>query len=114
MNKVLSRAIFIIGWLLSPLTWWNDTFVNLPLAYLCASVYHLVFPGDFAAYLVASYWFTNILGIAMLYIGARDLFIREFRKEKRLSWILTIIAYSLLVVVLARAGIVRPFVWTIR
>jgi len=34
------RAVFLIvvGWILSPLTFWNDAVVNIPITYLCASV----------------------------------------------------------------------------
>jgi hypothetical protein len=106
--------IFWIGWLLSPFTWWNDGFVNLPLAYVLATCYHYVFQGNFIAGLLVSYWLTNVIGLLMIYFGARDLFIKEFTKEKRVSWVLTVVVYSIVVTVLSLKGIVRPFLWKIR
>jgi hypothetical protein len=34
--RVKSFLVAIIGFILSPLSWWNDLFVNIPLAYLFA------------------------------------------------------------------------------
>ena len=114
MNKVGSRILFIIGWLLSPLTWWNDAFVNVPLAYVLADFSDNFLPGDFTVYLLVYYWLTNIIGVIMLAIGAWDIFVKEFSKEKWLSWIVAIIVYSIILAVLSQKGIVEPFIWTRR
>lgn len=29
-RRLFKAFIFFIGWILSPLTWWNDAFVNMP------------------------------------------------------------------------------------
>lgn len=34
--KIKSFFIAVVGFVLSPLSWWNDLFVNIPLAYLFA------------------------------------------------------------------------------
>ena len=40
-RRIGAGIVAVIGYLLSPLSWWNDTFVNLPLAYLFASLVSL-------------------------------------------------------------------------
>lgn len=48
MLKRMSHAvIFFIGWILSPLTWWNAQFVNIPLSYLLANLLFYIFPLHF-------------------------------------------------------------------
>ena len=73
MNSGLKRATFFLGWLLSPLTSWNDAFVNIPLAYILSVVFVKAFHTDFVITLLGAYWFTNILGIAMMIAGGRSI-----------------------------------------
>ena len=37
LPKILGGLLLGLGWLLSPLTWWNDWVINLPLAWLVSS-----------------------------------------------------------------------------
>ena len=32
-RKIKGGVVAMIGFLLSPLSWWNDAFVNIPIAY---------------------------------------------------------------------------------
>ena len=57
---------FIIGWLLSPLTPWNDAIFNIPLAYVMASLLTHLFPDSFPAAFLICYWLTNLAGILMI------------------------------------------------
>ncbi len=58
-----------VGYLLSPLSWWNDLYLNFPIAYGMALVASLVDRRIFAVALVVSYWITNIAGLVMLHKG---------------------------------------------
>src|SRR3989338_6854590 len=106
MERVRAKIIFFIGWILSPFTSWNDSFINLPLAYVLASVHNYFFPGIFAAGIVAYYWLTNIVGIAMVYLGGREAFIKEFTGKRRLNLALTIILYSVIAGALSFKGVI--------
>ncbi len=35
-SHLYTGIVAVVGYLLSPLSWWNDLFVNVPLAYLFA------------------------------------------------------------------------------
>ena len=53
-----SWAAFI-GFMLSPLSWWNDLFVNVPLALAFAWLVSLFWPAVFTASFVLGYWLRN-------------------------------------------------------
>jgi hypothetical protein len=65
-------AVALIGFLLSPLSWWNDLFINIPLALAAAWLVSLVWPQMFTAAFVAAYWLTNLLGLVLLQKGAHQ------------------------------------------
>lgn len=65
-------AVAFVGFLLSPLSWWNDLFVNVPLALAVAWVVSLLWPAAFTATFVVAYWLTNVLGLVMLHKGAQQ------------------------------------------
>ena len=101
----------MIGFLLSPLSWWNDLFVNVPLALLVAWPISLVWPAAFAASFVAAYWLTNVIGLVLLQKGARQaatgqatpLNRRELAKD-----LLIALGYTLLIVALVRWHVLQP------
>lgn len=106
--KVINRILFFIGWLLSPFTFWNDAFVNIPLAYLAANIIVRFVKVDFLMAVLVSYWISNILGIAIMYFSGK-MMIRSKKDLYReaLIFALTIIVYSLVVVGLNKVGILR-------
>ena len=61
-RKVTGGVLAMIGFMLSPLSWWNDLFVNVPLALAFAWLVSLFYKPAFAASLVIGYWLTNVLG----------------------------------------------------
>jgi hypothetical protein len=106
---VFNRAIFLIGWLLSPLTFWNDTFINIPLAYLCANLFARYIPCSFLCVVLVFYWISNGLGILIMAISGKR--ILEEQKGKVRSLIIlfsTILIYSLILIVLGKVGLLRP------
>ena len=74
MNQFLRNTIFFIGWVLSPLTFWNDAFVNIPLSYLLANILVRFIRADFLLLVLIAYWFTNALGLYMMYATTRQIF----------------------------------------
>ena len=105
-------ALAFIGFLLSPLSWWNDLFVNVPLATAFAWMVAALHPPAFKPALVIGYWLTNVLGLVLLHIGARRTLTRETSKPyavrdlaKALGWSLL---YTLLILLLIKAGVLQP------
>lgn len=58
-----------IGFMLSPLSWWNDAFVNLPLAVAFGWLVAWVHPPAFKAGVLVGYWLTNVLGLVLMQKG---------------------------------------------
>jgi hypothetical protein len=96
-----NALILVVGWLLSPLSFWNDAFVNIPLA--CAIAYPLHRFGGLGlrSTTAAAYLLTNVLGLVLIYLA--------LRKKRQLVWripairtILTALAFSVLAAVVAK------------
>ncbi|MBD1843463.1 hypothetical protein H6F89_08650 [Cyanobacteria bacterium FACHB-63] len=87
LKKVRGWVLFAIGWLLSPLCWWNDLIFNLPVAYGFGYVCSLfssswILPGT-----VIGYWLSNLIGILLMQAGAIDVFQSHERNlKKELFW----------------------------
>jgi hypothetical protein len=71
LRRVCGRIIIFLGYMLSPLSWWNDLFLNLPLAIAFASVVSLIYPSAFLPAVVLGYALTNVLGFVLMHLGAR-------------------------------------------
>lgn len=61
-----------LGYLLSPLSWWNDVVFNLPIAYGFAYLVTLGQRQWFLPATVIGYWLSNVLGMVMMQWGATD------------------------------------------
>lgn len=84
LKKLRGGLLLAIGYLLSPLCWWNDIIFNLPIAYLfgyvCSWVSQdLLFPGS-----IVGYWLSNIVGILLMQVGTIDVFQGQ-SKERNLK-----------------------------
>src|SRR5215475_7015796 len=89
-RKVYGGVLGFIGFMLSPLSWWNDAVVNLPLALVFAWIvgifYRPASEPDSAAFdtsVIVGYWLTNVLGFILMHKGAQAAFSKE---EKKYSW----------------------------
>jgi hypothetical protein len=110
-RKVTGGVLAVLGYMLSPLSWWNDAFVNLPLALAFAWVVSLFYARAFAVSLIIGYWLTNVAGFVLMHTGARHALgkadqpysWRNFLKDLGIS-----LAYTLLIVVLVKSGILKP------
>ncbi|MEM8639065.1 MAG: hypothetical protein AAGG51_09650 [Cyanobacteria bacterium P01_G01_bin.54] len=69
-----------IGYMLSPLSWWNDLFFNLPIALVFGYGISWLHPSWFVPGTILGYWLSNVLGMIMMQFGAVDIFLAE---EKR-------------------------------
>ncbi len=93
----LRGIVFLVGYILSPLSWWNDLLVNVPLAYGFAELLSLFlgrawFPTLFAL----GYNLTNIVGILMMELSMKGVNTKNLRRDLALSVLYSIIAYFVL------------------
>ncbi|MEQ8467403.1 hypothetical protein [Coleofasciculus sp. E2-BRE-01] len=83
LKKLRGGFLMGIGYMLSPLSWWNDLFFNLPIAYLFAYLFSWIFPDLFLPLTAVGYWLSNIIGILMMQIGATDMFFEQKQRNPK-------------------------------
>lgn len=109
IKRQLQSFVFFLGWVLSPLTIWNDSFVNIPLAYLIANFVYFITHFHFRWLFISSYIFTNILGvILMLVSGKKYIFSRESKIKALISLIVNTTIFSVIITLLDKSGILAP------
>uniref|UniRef100_A0A7V3RGC4 Uncharacterized protein n=1 Tax=candidate division WOR-3 bacterium TaxID=2052148 RepID=A0A7V3RGC4_UNCW3 len=110
-NKIKHGIIFIIGYILSPLSWWNDLIINLPVAYIIASIFGLISKKLFMPIMIAAYWGTNVLGFFLMHHSLKNIIYNEAKDKKSvLKIILISFTYTILILVLAKTGFLKfPF-----
>ena len=97
----LGNALLLgVGFMLSPLSWWNDLVVNIPLAYLFSWPFSLINEQWFLASFVLGYWLSNLLGLLMLHWGGTGIISqRHVSFNARQSFLISAI-YSVIVICL--------------
>ncbi|MBF2033912.1 MAG: hypothetical protein IGR92_00180 [Leptolyngbyaceae cyanobacterium T60_A2020_046] len=74
MRRWFQNGIWVgLGYLLSPLSWWNDLFFNLPIAWAFGYMVSLVYPGGLVPGTVVGYWLSNLAGLVMMQWGTTRL-----------------------------------------
>lgn len=102
----------VLGFMLSPLSWWNDLVVNLPLALGFAWVVALARPDWFQPALILGYWLTNVLGLVLLQKGlkgaSKGAEKQAYTRPELLRDLGIALLYTALIVALAKTGVLMP------
>ncbi len=69
LRRVVGAIIATVGYILSPLSWWNDAFVNIPISIATAYVLHILLGVDKLLGFYVGYLASNIVGMFMLFYG---------------------------------------------
>ena len=110
-RKLSGGTLTFIGFILSPLSWWNDLFVNIPLALAFAWLVSLFWPAVFTASFVLGYWLINILGLVLMQKGAQQALSetpKPYTRRQLLADLGIALAYTLLIVALIQHGVLKP------
>jgi hypothetical protein len=81
LKKLKGLILVGLGFLLSPLSWWNDLFFNLPIAYFFGYICAQFSANLFLPCAIAGYWLSNVLGILLMQLGVLDV-VQEQPKER--------------------------------
>ena len=104
LQKIKGGVLLTVGYLLSPLCWWNDLVINLPIAYGFGYVISLWHSEWFFPAAIAGYWLSNLVGIVLMQMGAKDVLQNTVKKrslkQEFFSGVLTSTAYTVVVVAL--------------
>lgn len=74
VKKLRGGTLLGFGYMLSPLSWWNDLFFNLPIALGLGYAASWFNAGWLWPATIVGYWLSNVLGIVMMQFGAMDVF----------------------------------------
>jgi hypothetical protein len=108
--RVIPGIVFALGYMLSPLSWWNDAFINLPLAYVLGNVMNFFVPGSFEAAMIAAYWMSNLAGILFMFWAGSRLLGKTPPKRREIAISIAVsLLYTLAIYFLMQWDIVRPF-----
>ncbi|MDX2098364.1 MAG: hypothetical protein SFW36_11360 [Leptolyngbyaceae cyanobacterium bins.59] len=102
LKKIRGGVLFAIGFMLSPLSWWNDLIFNLPVAYGFGYLCSLISSNWLIPGMIIGYWLSNIVGILLMQAGVLDLAQgqvgkRNFKKEL-LTGLISSTVYTLIIV----------------
>ncbi len=99
--KLFVRGLlFSTGYLLSPLSWWNDLIINVPLAYVFAILFSSLSGGFFAFWFSLGYTLSNIIGILLMKFSVSG-YSGSWIRDLIYSIAYSVVAYVILSVFLA-------------
>jgi hypothetical protein len=110
-RKVTGGVVAFVGFMLSPLSWWNDLFVNVPLALVFASVVSFFYRPAFEASAIVGYWLTNVVGLVLLQKGGEQMLSKHDKPYSRRALLRDVgisLIYTLVIVLLLRLDILKP------
>jgi len=103
----------MIGYMLSPLSWWNDIYLNIPLSYFGAWLASLFYKPAFLTAFVVSYWITNVAGLVLMHKGitkaaGRQITGKRYSKKDLLKDIVLSLVYTGVIIIMVKLHIIRP------
>ncbi len=110
-RKTIGSITAFVGYMLSPLSWWNDLFVNVPLALAFAWLVSLFSKRAFMPSLVVGYWLTNVVGFILLHKGAQQILSKQPKPYSRRDLAKDVaisLLYTVVIVFLVQFGVLKP------
>ena len=110
-RKTGGGVLAFIGYMLSPLSWWNDMFVNVPLALAFAWVVSLFLPTAFGPAWIIGYWLTNVAGFILMHKGAQQMLPAQptpYSRKALLRDVAISLFYTAVIVGLVKSGVLKP------
>lgn len=105
-RKFRGGILPVLGFMLSPFSWWNDLFFNLPIAYGFGYLCSLWQPQWLLGGTLAGYWLSNLIGLLLMQFGATDV-VEQGDKPRNLKRDLVISLASSTAYTLAILGLVQ-------
>lgn len=87
-SKVRGGFFVTLGYLLSPLSWWNDLVFNFPIALGVGYGLSWFNPDWLWPGTVVGYWLSNVLGMLLIQWGTGDLLLSNHKRnwQRDLWW----------------------------
>jgi hypothetical protein len=99
-RRIFDSLLATIGYILSPLSWWNDLFVNVPLSYAFSYPFTLIDQSLFLPAFILGYWLSNLLGFLLLHRGVAGLLAKDRPTMGFRNSIVVALVYTVVIVVM--------------
>jgi hypothetical protein len=110
-RRVGGGLVGFLGFMLSPLSWWNDLFVNIPIAVGFGWLASLVYKPAFNPAVVVGYWLTNVIGLVLMQKGAAAAISGQTQPYSRKSLVKDLVIsllYTAVILLLIRWQVLKP------
>ena len=101
-SKIVVRgataALAVVGFILSPLSWWNDAVVNIPLSLAIASLLNVLTGLDLKVGFTIAYWLTNVGGLILMLVGGDAAYKGKVTKRSLIASLIAGTIYTLIVI----------------
>lgn len=101
LKKLRGGVMVGLGYMLSPLSWWNDLFFNLPIALGFGYALSWMRADWFLPGTIVGYWLSNVVGILMMQFGAMDMFVSDEKRNVKRDLLLGLGGSTLYTLVVA-------------
>jgi len=111
-RKLQGGLLEFLGFMLSPLSWWNDWFVNLPIALAGGWCVAWFYPRAFLPAVIFTYWLTNIAGFVLMHKGAQKLTGQVDKPYTRRDLVHDVgisLLYTAIIIALVKLDFLGPF-----
>lgn len=110
LRRLWGGTLVVVGYLLSPLCWWNDLIINLPLALGFGYLFSRPWPDALVPMTGVGYWLTNVVGFVLMQQGAVTALQKDNHDSKTQalrSGLITSTVYTVAIVVLIQLHILE-------
>jgi len=83
-KRFLAIVLGIIGYILSPLSWWNDAVVNIPISIVVGITFSLIDKRLFSLGFFLGYLASNVIGLILLQHSAEIVLKKKVSLKKTL------------------------------
>lgn len=115
-SKLFRFTVLIIGYFLSPFSWWNDIYFNFPVAYILTIPFVKYCNAPFTATLLFFYWLSNVIGLVMMHFSSKLLLIKRkvsLTQEAKNVFIVSTL-YSIIYYLLINFGLISIPDWLMK
>jgi hypothetical protein len=111
-RKFQGGLLEFLGFMLSPLSWWNDWFVNIPIALTGGWVAAWFYQPAFLPAVIFTYWLTNIAGFVLMHKGAQK-FVgnkdKPYTRRNLVHDVCVSLVYTVIIITLVKLDVFGPF-----
>jgi hypothetical protein len=110
LRRLWGATLVFVGYLLSPLCWWNDLVINLPLALGFGYLLSRPYPDALVPLTGLGYWLSNVIGFVMMQQGAVTALQKKQDQDRNAlrNGLIASTGYTLAVVALLQWHLIEP------